>query len=195
MYCSTILKLIIFVYSHFLTLCLTLFLFSFLSPQRRLSLITSLSHTVGYSGVGRGSGVEVRLGSQIGVVWWRFLGIFGYVFWVYGYAIAWYGGLQRRVHGFPVWFAAARSVCSWVCVNFDLIFFCGSSFGFEICYWFDLILVWIFFVGSWWWSWGLPWWWWWWWKGVEFLLWVICGFMVVKVGGCRGDGGGHGFRG
>ena len=22
-----------------------------------------------------------------------------------------------------------------------------------------------------------------------------CGFMVVKVGGCRGDGGGHGFRG
>ena len=27
-----------------------------------------------------------------------------------------------------------------------------------------------------------------------FLLWVICGFMVMKVGGCRGDGGGHGFR-
>ena len=27
-----------------------------------------------------------------------------------------------------------------------------------------------------------------------FLLWVICGFAVVKVGGCRGDGGGHGFR-
>ena len=23
-----------------------------------------------------------------------------------------------------------------------------------------------------------------------FLLWVICGFMVVKVGGCRGDGSG-----
>ena len=23
-----------------------------------------------------------------------------------------------------------------------------------------------------------------------FLLWVICGFMVVKVGGCCGDGGG-----
>ena len=34
-------------------------------------------------------------------------------------------GLQRRVYGFPVWFAAARSVCSWVCVNFDLIFFVG----------------------------------------------------------------------
>ena len=49
--------------------------------------------------------------------------IFGYVFWVYGYAAVWYGGLRRRVHGFPVWFAAARSVCSWVCVNFDLIFF------------------------------------------------------------------------
>ena len=32
-------------------------------------------------------------------------------------------------------------------------------------------------------------------EGVGFLLWVICGFMVVKVGGCRGDGGGHGFRG
>ena len=28
-----------------------------------------------------------------------------------------------------------------------------------------------------------------------FLLWVICGFMVVKVGGCRSDGGGHGFLG
>ena len=28
-----------------------------------------------------------------------------------------------------------------LCVNFDLIFFfCGSSFGFGICYWFDLIL-------------------------------------------------------
>ena len=42
-------------------------------------------------------------------------------------------------------------------------------------------------MGSWWWSWALPWWWW---KGVGFLLWVICGFMVVKVGGCRGDGSG-----
>ena len=53
------------------------------------------------------------------------LGIFGYVFWVHGYAAAWYGGLRRRVHGFSVWFVAARSVCSWVCVNFDLIFFVG----------------------------------------------------------------------
>ena len=28
------------------------------------------------------------------------------------------------------------------CVNFDFIFifFCGSSFGFRLCYWFDLIL-------------------------------------------------------
>ena len=144
--------------------------------------------------MGRGSSVEVRLGSQIGVVWWRFLGIFGYVFWVHGYDAAWYGGLRRRVHGFPVWFAAARSVCNWVCVNFDLIFFCGSSFGFGICYLFDLILGWIFFVRSWWWSWGLPWWWWWW-KGVGFLLWVICGLLVVKVRGCRGDDGGHGFLG
>ena len=76
------------------------------------------------------------------------------------------------------------------CVNFDFIFifFCGSSFGFRLCYWFDLILGWIFFfVGSWWWSWGMSCWWW---KGVGFLLWAICGFMVVKVGGCRGDGGG-----
>ena len=61
-----------------------------------------------------------------------------------------------------MWFAAARSVCSWVCVNFDLIFFCGSSCGFGICYWFDLILGWIFF------------------------LWVHGG----GVGGCRGGGGG-----
>ena len=71
------------------------------------------------------------------------------------------------------------------CVNFDPFFL--SSFGFGFCYWFDLILGWIFFVGSWWWSWVLRWWWW---KGVGFLLWVICGFMVVKVGGCRGDGSG-----
>ena len=28
-----------------------------------------------------------------------------------------------------------------------------------------------------------------------FLLWVICGFVVVKVVACRGDGGGHGFLG
>ena len=61
--------------------------------------------------------------SQISVVWWRFLGIFGYVFWVHGYAAVWYGGLRRHVHGFLAWFAAGRSVCSWVCVNFDLIFF------------------------------------------------------------------------
>ena len=103
------------------------------SLHNDVSLSSHLSLTVGYSGVGRGSGVEVRLGSQIGVVWWRFRGFFGYVFWVHGYAAAWYGGLQWRVHGFPVWFAAARLVCSWVCVNFDLIFFCGSSFGFKIC--------------------------------------------------------------
>ena len=37
------------------------------------------------------------------------------------------------------------------CVNFDLFFFFFvSSFGFGFCYWFDLILGWIFFVGSWW---------------------------------------------
>ena len=43
------------------------------------------------------------------------------------------------------------------CVNFDFIFifFCGSSFGFRLCYWFDLILGWIFF---------------------------FCGFMVVELG-------------
>ena len=47
---------------------------------------------------------------------------------------------------------------------FDLIFFFfflfGSTFGFRICYWFDLILGWIF-------------------------LWVHGG----RVGGCRGGGG------
>ena len=32
--------------------------------------------------------------------------------------------------------------------------------------------------------------WWWWKRGVFFLLWVICGFMVVKMGGCHGNGGG-----
>ena len=104
---------------------------------------------VGYYGVGCGFGMEVRLrkSDRCGMV-----AIFGYVFWVHGYAAGWYGGLRRCVHGFPAWFAAARLICSWVCVNFDLIFFCGSSFGFRICYWFDLILGWIFFVGSWWWS-------------------------------------------
>ena len=67
---------------------------------------------VGYSGVGRGFGVEVRLGSQISVVWWRFLGTFS------GFM-----GMRWCVHGFLAWFVATRSVCSWVCVNFDLIFF------------------------------------------------------------------------
>ena len=37
------------------------------------------------------------------------------------------------------------------CVNFDFkfffFFFGGSSFGFKFCYWFDLILGWIFFCG------------------------------------------------
>ena len=73
--------------------------------------------------MGRGSDVEVRLGSQIGVVWRRFLGIFGYVLWVHGYVATWYGGLRQRVHRFSVWFAATRSVYSWVCVNFDFFFF------------------------------------------------------------------------
>ena len=68
------------------------------------------------------------------MVWWRFLGIFGYVFWVHGYAAVWYGGLRWRVHGFLVWFAVARLVCSWVCVNFDFIFF----FFFFWCHLLDL---------------------------------------------------------
>ena len=76
------------------------------------------------------------------------------------------------------------------CVNFDLIFFfffCDSYFGFGFCYWFDLILGWTFLwvhgggVGGYCGGGG---------RGVGFLLWVICGFMVVKVGGCCGDGGG-----
>ena len=98
---------------------------------------------------------------------------------------------QRRVVAelgvaYQMWVMAE---VGFFCVNFDLnfFFFGGSSFGFEFCYWFVLILGWIFFVGSWWWSWGLPWWWW---KEVGFLLWVICEFMVVKVEDCRGDGGG-----
>ena len=75
---------------------------------------------VGYYGVGCGFGMEVRLGKsdRCGTV-----AIFGYVFWVHGYAAGWYGGLWRCVYGFPAWFVAARSVCSWVCVNFDFIFF------------------------------------------------------------------------
>ena len=51
---------------------------------------------------------------------------------------------------------------------------------------------------------GLPWRWWWpwvsgvavgWWRGGRGwgFYYGSCGFMVVKVGGCRGDGGGHGF--
>ena len=69
----------------------------------------------------------------------------------------------------------------WVMCKFGLdIFFCGSSFGFGICYWFDLILGWIFCVGSWWWSWGLSCWWW---KGVGFFF--IMGHMWVH----GGDGG------
>ena len=132
-------NIFLFTFSDSLSLSLSLSLYALVcfsshsSLHNSVSLSSHLSLTVGYSGVGRGFGVEVRLGSQIGVVWWRFLGFFGYVFWVHGYAAALYGGLQRRVHGFPVWFAAARLVCSWVCVNFDLIFFCGSSFGFKIC--------------------------------------------------------------
>ena len=34
---------------------------------------------------------------------------------------------------------------------------CLKELGMAFCYWFYLILGWIFFVGSWWWSWGLPW--------------------------------------
>ena len=33
-----------------------------------------------------------------------------------------------------------------------------AELGMAFCYSFDLILGCIFFVGSWWWSWGLPWW-------------------------------------
>ena len=89
---STILKLIIFVYSPFSN-SLSHFVSLLIPLSTTASLSSHLSLTVGYSGVGRGSGVEVRLGSQIGVVWWRFLGFFGYVFWVHGYAAALYGGL------------------------------------------------------------------------------------------------------
>ena len=85
---------------------------------------------VGYYGVGCGLGMEVRLrkSDRCGMV-----AIFGYVFWVHGYAAGWYGGLRRCVHGFPAWFAAARLICSWVCVNFDLIFF-----FFFLCHLLDL---------------------------------------------------------
>ena len=38
----------------------------------------------------------------------------GALFWVFFMArSAWYGGLQRRVHGFPMWFAAAKSTWVW----------------------------------------------------------------------------------
>ena len=162
MYCSTILKLIIFFYSPFSDSLSLSHVVSLLIPlstmalSSRLSLITSPSHGGRFwRGPWVRRGGETRKSDRRAMV-----AIFGYVLWVHGYAALWYGGLRRRVHGFPEWFAATRSVCNWVFVNFDLIFFCGSSCGFEICYWFDLILEWIFFVGSWWWSWGLPWWWW-----------------------------------
>ena len=52
-----------------------------------------------------------------------------------------------------------------------------AKLGMAFCYWFDLILGWILFVGSWWWSWGLPW------FGLILILWVA---VVVAVGGCHG---------
>ena len=67
---------------------------------------------------------------------------------------------QRRVVAelgvaYQMWVMAE---VGFFCVNFDLnffFFFGGSSFGFEFCYWFVLILGWIFFVGSWWWRWRI----------------------------------------
>ena len=68
MYCSTILKLIIFVYSpfsdslsHFVSLLIPLS--TTVSHSHHVSLSSHLSLTVGFSGVDHGSGVEVRLGS------------------------------------------------------------------------------------------------------------------------------------
>ena len=104
LHCSTILKHIIFFYSHFLTLSLSLCdivcFSSHSSLHYNVSLSSHLSLTVGYSGVGRGSGMEVRLGKsdRRGMVaisryfWVRFLGS-----WVC-YIVVW-------------WFAA---MCSWV---------------------------------------------------------------------------------
>ena len=55
---------------------------------------------------------------------------------------------------------------------------CLKELGMAFCYWFDLILGWIFFVGSWWWSWGLPW----------FSLILILILWVVVVAGVCGWG-------
>ena len=50
-----------------------------------------------------------------------------------------------------------------------------AELGMAFCYWFDLILGWIFFVGSWWWSWGLPW---------FSLILILILWVVVVVGVC-----------
>ena len=101
---STILKHIIFFYSHFLTLSLSLCdivcFSSHSSLHYNVTLSSHLSLTVGYSGVGRASGMEVRLGksNQRGMV-----AISGY-FWVH-FMGSWVCG------GVVWWFAVA---CSWV---------------------------------------------------------------------------------
>ena len=77
LHCSIILKQNnIFLFTY-LTLSLSLSLISFLSPQRPLSLITSLSHSgLFYRGSWVRSGGETRE-VEISVVWWQFLGFLG----------------------------------------------------------------------------------------------------------------------
>ena len=82
---------------HFLTLSLTLFLFSFLSPQRRLSLITSLSHGgLFWRGSWVWHGGETRE-VEICMVWWQFLGFLG---------LDQHGIISGVFKLFPAWFAA-----------------------------------------------------------------------------------------
>ena len=50
---------------------------------------------------------------------------YGGDFWVFLGTFSGFMGMRWHVHRFPAWFAAARSVCSWVCVNFDMFFFWG----------------------------------------------------------------------
>ena len=86
-----------------------------LSPQRLLSLITSLSHG-GY--FWRGS--WVWRGGETGKLDRR-----GMV------AISGYFWFAAAISGY-FWFAAARLICIWVCVNFDLIYYGSNLVAFDL---------------------------------------------------------------
>ena len=99
--------------------------------------------------MGRGSGVEVRLGSPIGVVWCDF--------WVFD--------LQRQFLGFRCGLQRRDRFVAGSC----------GFLGFWVMWVSGFLGFWVMWVCSW--------------------ISGSCGFVVVKVGACRGDGGGHGFLG